>query len=112
MKSESDTLLAAENLIDSDITKEVAASTLLAETTQASAPLLAETTKSSAKLLAKTTANSADELSKSNAISVRWMSVDDRRALGGRLHPDSGGARPSVCERGVEISEVYRRHQM
>jgi hypothetical protein len=73
MTSEDDTLLAAESLIDTDITKEVAASTLLAETTQASAELLAETTKSSAKLLAKTTAHSADELSKSNAISVRWM---------------------------------------
>jgi len=73
MKSEGDALLAAETLIDSDITKEVVASTLLAETTQASAELLAETTKSSAKLLAKTTAHSADELSKSNAISVRWM---------------------------------------
>ncbi len=73
MSSEADKLSAVETLIDADITKEVAASTLLAETTQASAELLAETTKSSAKLLAKTTARSADDLSKSNAISVRWM---------------------------------------
>lgn len=73
MNPEEQALLDAEKVVGEDITKEVAASTLLAETTQASADLLAETTKSSAALLAKTTAHSADELSKSNAASVHWM---------------------------------------
>lgn len=68
-----DKLLVAAELITDDISKEIAASELLAETTQASAELLAETTQASADLLAATTARSAEELSRSNAISVKWV---------------------------------------
>src|SRR5687767_9636580 len=66
-------LQAAEDILITT-NKEVAeASTLLAETTQASAELLAKETQASAELLARTTQASAEQLSECHRVSVKQM---------------------------------------